>query len=68
MTVFQIVFLVKGGHVHCQLFAGKPGTLASCGSFVLRRGQEFRDMANDFVGLRLEPNRDSREFVDACRE
>lgn len=42
--IFRLRFAIAGGHVHCRLFiaAGPNQTFALCGTFVVRKGTEFR--------------------------
>ena len=50
MTIWRIRFNVRGGHVHCGLFAAKGNnmTFAKCGDFTVRRGAEFADLMRAF--------------------
>ena len=48
--VFRVRFKIAGGHIHCRLFCadGPDRTFANCGEFVVRKGDEFRDLLAAF--------------------
>lgn len=53
-TIFRVRFKIAGWshgqHVHCCLFCaeGPDRTFAKCGDFVVRKGNEFRDLLGAF--------------------
>lgn len=54
--IFRLYYEVKGGHVHCRLFAGPhDGALGKCGDLCMRTNEFnlFRDAAT-FMQFRKE--------------
>lgn len=70
MTVFRIRFEIAGGHVHCALFAGKATnqTFAKCGDFTVRKGEEFRDLLEQFKTAEAYPINAADTVAEACRQ
>lgn len=63
---FRLRFDIKGTHVHCTLWVS-PGaytsTYALCGCFVVRRGEEFRDLVVAMQGVEVIGN-DPQEGIE----
>jgi hypothetical protein len=56
MTIFRLYYEVRGGHVHCRLFAGpREGALGKCGDLTMRieEFERFKEAAG-FIQFRKE--------------
>ena len=69
MSVFRVRFLVRGGHVHCSLFAAKihGQTYAKCGDFTVQRGEEFSSLVSAFDGVEFLGNEKNIGILEASR-
>ena len=58
MSVFKIKHITHplGGHVRCTLFVSPAPNLtyASCGSFIVRAGEEFEQLQRVMSGISFE--------------
>jgi hypothetical protein len=66
--IFRVRFEIGGHHVHCRLFIAKAEnqTFAKCGEFVVRKGDEFRDLLASFKGAQFIGD-DKDGIVEACK-
>lgn len=55
--IFTIHFQTLGGHVHCRISVAKARnmTSATCGDFVVSRGEEFVALERAFSGAEFVP-------------
>lgn len=70
--IFRIKFNIKGVHVHCSLYVlpSPNETGAYCGTFIVRKGGEFKQLLRVMSGIQfiLSDNHDNQGMQEAINE
>lgn len=69
MSFFRIRFELLGAHVHCRLFVASSlnQAFATCGTFVVNQGEEFRSLLSSFSGAQFIGT-DESGIINACED
>jgi hypothetical protein len=70
MSQFRIRFQIEGAHVYCTLYVTPTRGLpfGKCGDFVVRKGEEFKELVRAFSGADFVGQNPAIGIVEASKQ